>query len=216
MRKDEVVAGESHRFLSEEGKASRIGHHGRCHEVLITCYTPRPFREVERARVTSSAFERFRQLDPTVEESFILPPDAKEAAICIILHRVRDFQPGSGYQLRPFAPPRMIVRNSWKVGICAQGNSTARPLFEELPRRDEDDVRVCIEEGRNLRICCQKLSGYEWLVVAKMPLRITLEKANLASIDSKRLRTLAFELIPPWREFISVTNENNARKFSPD
>ena len=97
MRKDEVVAGESHRFGSEKRKASRVGHHGCRHEVLITSYTPGTFRHVECARVSSAAFKRFREVDPTVEEGSILPPDTKEAAVRIILHSVRYLPPGSDY-----------------------------------------------------------------------------------------------------------------------
>ena len=115
MRKNEVVTSESHRFLSEKRKASRIGHHGRRHEVLITCDTPGAFGQGECARVSSAAFKRFREVDPTVEEGSILPPDTKEAAVRIILHSVRYLQSGSGYQLRPFAAPGMILRDSWKV-----------------------------------------------------------------------------------------------------
>ena len=89
MRKDEVVAVESHRFLSEKRKASRISHHGRRHEILITCYTPGTFGQIECVRVSSAAVKRFREVDPTVEEGSILPPDTKEAAVRIILHSIR-------------------------------------------------------------------------------------------------------------------------------
>lgn len=115
MRKDEIVPGKSHRFLSEKRKASRIGHHGRRHEVLITCDTTGAFGQGERVRISSAAFKRFREVDPTVEEGSILPPDTKEAAVRIIFHSVRYLQSGSGYQLRPFAAPGMILRDSWKV-----------------------------------------------------------------------------------------------------
>ena len=60
MRKDEVVSSESHRFLSEKRNASRIGHHGRGHQVLVPCDTAGTFRLRECAGVSSSAFERFR------------------------------------------------------------------------------------------------------------------------------------------------------------
>ena len=53
-------------------------------------------------------------------------------------------------------------------------------------------------------------------VIAKVSLRIALEKANLASIEPKRLRPLAFELIPPWRKLISITYENCSRKPTAD
>ena len=89
MRKDEVVAVESHRFLSEKRKVSRIGHHGRRQEILITCYTPGPFGKGKFARVSSAAFKGLREVSPTVEESSILPPDTKEAAVRIILHSIR-------------------------------------------------------------------------------------------------------------------------------
>jgi hypothetical protein len=125
-------------------------------------------------------------------------------------------QSGSGDELRPFAPPGMILRNSGKIGICAQGNSTARPFFKKLPRRDKGNVRVRIEEGGSIRICCEKFPGHERLVVAKVPIRIALEKANLASIEPKRLGPHAFELISPWRELISVPYENCPRKLTAD
>ena len=115
MRKDEVVTSESHRFLSEKRKASRIGHHGRGHQVLVTCYTPGAFRLGEGAGVSSLAFERFRQVDPTVEKGSIFSPNAKEPAVGIILHSVRHLQSGSGDELRPFASPGMILRNSGKL-----------------------------------------------------------------------------------------------------
>lgn len=211
MRKDEVVTGEAHCFLSKQRKPSWKRHHRCSHDVLVACDSLRTFGHGKCSRVSSLTLECLRQLHPSIQKRDIFSPEAKEAAVSIIFQGVfGDLQFRSRNQLSPLATPRVMEADSREIGICAQRDAACHPVLKKSPGCDKGDVRICVKEGRNVRVFREEFARHKRLVITKVAVRVALEKVDLAPIQLERFLLFALELISPRWQFIPVSNENGS------